>query len=294
MAAHTAAEADAFLASIEQSMQVDEDEAPAPEPNRVVTAGDDVTADVTRAAMTVRLGVGVHQDERTGEAVVASRAGVLRQHGKQGNRWRVDGSVRRYVPVAEDAVVGTVVGRSGQSYRVDVGASAPALLDTLAFDGATKRNRPHLDVGSLLYARVEVTRKDMDTQLTCKAPDGAPRRDWVSGEALFGELKEGHVFGVSTGLARALLGTEGGGAGAGAGGAAPPTGPESVLGVLGGRLAFEIAVGANGKVWVDSARPAHTVLVANAITSSEHCATAEACEAMVRVLVGTVTGEGGR
>ena len=288
---HTAAEADAFLASIERSvnkpMQVDAGDAP---PARTtVLAGDDITAQCTAAGFTVKLGQGVHQCERTGEAVVASRAGVLR-HARP-NRWRVDGSMRRYVPLAEDAVVGTVVGRSGTSYRVDIGAAAPALLDTLAFDGATKRNRPQLEVGALVYARVALTRKDMDTQLTCRAPEGAPRRDWTTFEALFQELKEGHVFAASTGLARALLGAERGGGAGGANGdaaEAPPTGPESVLGVLGSKLAFELAIGANGRVWVNSPRAAHTILVANAIRGSEHCASAEAVEEMVAHLMAAV------
>jgi len=42
--------------------------------------------------------------------------------------------------------VGIVAGRSGDGWRVDIGAAHFALLDALAFEGATKRNRPNLKV----------------------------------------------------------------------------------------------------------------------------------------------------
>lgn len=39
----------------------------------------------------------------------------------------------------------------GEAYRVDVGSAHPAQLDGLAFEGATKRNRPILKVNALNY-----------------------------------------------------------------------------------------------------------------------------------------------
>ena len=43
-------------------------------------------------------------------------------------------------------MVGVVIARSGENYRVDIGAAHPATLDALAFEGASKRNRPNLKV----------------------------------------------------------------------------------------------------------------------------------------------------
>ena len=40
-----------------------------------------------------------------------------------------------------------VIARSGENWRVDIGAAHMANLDGLAFEGATKRNRPNLKVG---------------------------------------------------------------------------------------------------------------------------------------------------
>lgn len=43
-------------------------------------------------------------------------------------------------------MVGVVIARSGENYRVDIGAAHPATLDALAFEGASKRFRPNLKV----------------------------------------------------------------------------------------------------------------------------------------------------
>ena len=65
----------------------------------------------------------------------------------------------QYISVVEDEVIGVVVARGADSYRVDIGSSRDALLPFLAFEGATKRNRPNLAVGTLVYARVQMANK---------------------------------------------------------------------------------------------------------------------------------------
>jgi exosome complex component RRP40 len=50
------------------------------------------------------------------------------------------------VPAAQEFVVGVVTARLGEAYRVDIGSAHPATLDFLAFEGASKRNRPNLKV----------------------------------------------------------------------------------------------------------------------------------------------------
>lgn len=39
------------------------------------------------------------------------------------------------------------MGKYGEYYRVDIGSAHPAILPYLAFEGATRRNRPNLEVG---------------------------------------------------------------------------------------------------------------------------------------------------
>ena len=43
-------------------------------------------------------------------------------------------------------VLGVIMEKGGENFKVDIGTATPAVLSTLAFDGATKRNRPNLKV----------------------------------------------------------------------------------------------------------------------------------------------------
>ena len=56
-------------------------------------------------------------------------------------------SLQQYVPVKGESVVGIVTTKSGDVFKVDVGGSEQASLSYLAFEGATKRNRPNVQVG---------------------------------------------------------------------------------------------------------------------------------------------------
>jgi len=59
---------------------------------------------------------------------------------------RLTRALSQYIPGAQDPVVGVVIARSGENYRVDIGAAHSATLDALAFEGASKRFRPNLKV----------------------------------------------------------------------------------------------------------------------------------------------------
>ena len=104
----------------------------------------------------------------------------------------VESDLKRYWPGLGDHVIGIVTDKGAEDYKLDIGASSKALLPVLAFDGASKRNRPHLAVGALVYARVVLANKDMEPEVTCAAPPGVNARDWVTKESVFGELSGGH------------------------------------------------------------------------------------------------------
>ena len=50
------------------------------------------------------------------------------------------------MPLVDDMVIGIIVERLGDNYRVDIGSAAFATLPILGFDGATKKTRPQLNV----------------------------------------------------------------------------------------------------------------------------------------------------
>lgn len=52
----------------------------------------------------------------------------------------------QYVPVKGDHVIGIVTAKAGDVFKLDVGGSEQASLSYLAFEGATKRNRPNAQV----------------------------------------------------------------------------------------------------------------------------------------------------
>ncbi|EOY20707.1 PREDICTED: putative exosome complex component rrp40 isoform X3 [Theobroma cacao] len=155
------------------------------------------------------------------------------------------GGLRQYTPCVEDTVLGIVVDSKADNFLIDIKGPVLAFLPVLAFEGGTRRNIPKFEVGTLLYLRVVKANFGMNPELSCTDASGKA--------AEFGPLKDGYMFETSTGLSRKLLSS--------------PTCP--VLEALGKKLSFEIAVGLNGRVWVNAATPDTIVVVANAIMNSE-------------------------
>jgi exosome complex component RRP40 len=52
----------------------------------------------------------------------------------------------KYVPAKNDYVLAIVVNKSAETIKVDIGGSEYASLSCLAFENASKRNKPILDV----------------------------------------------------------------------------------------------------------------------------------------------------
>jgi exosome complex component RRP40 len=181
----------------------------------------------------------------------ATLAGPLRvdDQSATSQRWWVSETRRRYIPQLNDVVVGMVVEQLGESYVVDINGPRYASLDSLGFDGASRRNCPDLQAGALVFARVVRAMNDVEPQLTCLAGDAAAKKDWTSGEAAFGELRGGTVFEVARATCRALS-LQG----------------AVLLESLGRAFPYELAVGLNGRVWVSADHdPACVVLVGSAM-----------------------------
>lgn len=145
-------------------------------------------------------------------------------------------SIQQYIPAQGDLVIGQVHHGAADFYYVQLSPyTSNALLPVLAFEMATKKTRPQLAAGQLVYARVSLANKHMDAELECV--------NSATGKAEgMGPLTGGMLFTVSLGFARRLLmpksTTEGG------------IVVLEELGKMG--LGFEIATGRNGKVWVKS------------------------------------------
>ena len=237
-----------------------------------VLPGDNVT-EYIRSTKHIKIGDGLRYDK---EKIIATCAGRLKQHRQT---WFVMTNNKRYLPANQDRVVGIVLDRAGSDgqggdlYRLNIGGPHPALLSNLDFEGATKRNKPSLGVGALVYGRVTST--TLDPVLSCKLGprdvNVVQRKDWMTQEGLYGELKGGTLEKIPLGLARELLS------------------PHSVVLAELSKLPFEVCIGVNGYLWIHSERAAYTILVANAIRNSQ-VLTPEQTRSMVRSLVRTVQG----
>ncbi|MBA0828375.1 hypothetical protein Goarm_013052 [Gossypium armourianum] len=205
-----------------------------------VVPGDVVLDLSSMTNQTIKLGGGLRQDC---DAISAMKAGTLRF--SKPNKYWIESSQKRYVPCVEDTILGIVVDSKADNFLIDIKGPAMGFLPVLAFEGGTRRNIPKFEVGTLLYLRVVKANFGMNPELSCTDASGKA--------AEFGPLKDGYMFETSTGLSRKLLSS--------------PACP--VLEALGKKLSFEIAVGLNGRVWVNAASPDTIVVVANAIMNSE-------------------------
>ena len=89
-------------------------------------------------------------------------------------------------------IIGIVTEKHAENFKIDLGAAQPATLSVLSFEGATKKNRPNFQVGSLVYARVILANKDMESELSCMSA-----RNKAEG---YGELIGGYMFKCSISL----------------------------------------------------------------------------------------------
>ncbi|XP_014231623.1 exosome complex component RRP40 [Trichogramma pretiosum] len=189
----------------------------------------------------VILGPGLRTD---GEDVYTTKAGILK---KRLAIYYVDCHQKRYIPSQGENVVGVVTQKAGDLYKVDIGASEPAVLSYLAFEGSSKRNRPDVQVGDIVYAKLAVAGKYMESELVCV--------DSFGKKGKLGILSpEGMMFSCSLNLVRKVL---------------KPDYP--LLKLLSEELKYEVAVGMNGKIWIKSKNSVQdTIAIANAILASEY------------------------
>eukprot|EP00127_Corallochytrium_limacisporum_P002547 Clim_evm104s128 gene=Clim_evmTU104s128 len=221
----------------------------------VVIPGDEVLRlDSVSVPMKLTTGPGLFQE---GNSILASKAGVL--HHSQ-PRWSgaeteqitlrmwVNNTQRRYMPAEGEAVIGIVTGRRGEDWVLDINSSQSALLDQLAFQGATKRNKPQLKNGDLIFCRLVNCPKDIPPEVSCLGPKGKSQG--------YGVLNGGTLARLSIGHCRRLL--------------VQNSDAAHVLQALGQKVAFETAIGRNGRVWISGESAPATIAVVNSIKVSEY------------------------
>lgn len=194
-------------------------------PPQAVFPGD-IIKDVKSIKGVTIVGPGLHRNESEPNTLRITRAGSL--CFKPPNVYWVSHNHKRYIPKRGDLVVGSVVKKAGDILKIDIGASEPASLSMMAFEGATKKQKPDVQVGDVIYGKLLNAHKEMEPELVCV--------DSYFKAGKLGPLSnEGFVTSVSLGLVYRLLDPE-----------------NSILEALGGLFPFELAVGMNGKVWINA------------------------------------------
>lgn len=195
---------------------------------------------------TLTLGPGLRHIPPT--SITATTSGSISVDNKKSAVW-LENTNGRYQPSTGDLVIAQVHHGSTDTYHCALTPQTPfALLGQLAFEGASKKSRPHLLSGDLVYARVSRAVKGEDVEL-----EGFNSATGKS-EGM-GQLKGGMVFEVSPAFARRLMmGSKGG---------------VKILEGVGEKIRFEVAVGRNGRVWVDSGNVRTIAAIGRLLTSSD-------------------------
>lgn len=163
--------AEAFLSNVDNSIDFAF--------RRVTTfPGDDMTSNLTGLTKSIRIGGGLVQ---SGSKVVASTVGTLNY--KAPSFYWTENTGKRYFPHVGDQVLGLVEGTGGDFYSLNVFSGSNVIMNRLAFDGATKRNKPELKRGDVVYARVCAANPDSEAELSCTVLSGA-KKEWSTGETV--------------------------------------------------------------------------------------------------------------
>lgn len=119
-------------------------------------------------------------------------------------------------------------------------------LSYLAFEGATKKNRPEVNVGDLVYCKVVLANPDLEPELVCVDSTGKKGKLGQLGD-------DGLMFPCSINLVRKILNEK-----------------CSLLHMLSKETPYELAAGINGRIWIHSKSLKTTALLRQTLLEAEH------------------------
>jgi exosome complex component RRP40 len=177
--------------------------------------------------------------------ISAAHAGLLTTDNKRNTISLLPFCKQRYLPTPNDLVIAQIHHSGPDYFYCVLTPNTPhVLLPQLSFEGASKKTRPMLKGTELVYARVLSVGAGAseEVELTCVNP--ATGKSEPEG---LGPLTDGMLFDISTGFAARLMART----------SSNDEGPGGVvvLQELGRKMealgGFEVAIGRNGKIWVD-------------------------------------------
>lgn len=150
------------------------------------------------------------------------------------------------MPAKNDSVIGVVQSKTIDFFWVDINSSEPAALSFLAFEGATKKNRPEINIGDVVFCKVVLANPDLEPELVCV--------DSAGKKGKLGQLgDDGLMFPCSINLVRKILNEK-----------------CHLLNMLSKEAPFELAAGINGRIWIHSKSLKATILLRETLLKAEH------------------------
>lgn len=210
--------------------------------------GDKIDSNILPSHPSSALKIGPGLRHVPPDSISPTIAGKLCIDNKKNAVW-IEYKCSRYIPATGDLVIATIQKSSTDFYYASItDYTAHATLPQLSFEGASRKTRPQLAPGALVYARITLANKHMEPELECVSSSTG------KSEGL-GPLVGGMLFTISLTMARRLM--------------LPKLAEKGKVVILeefeSAGVAFEIAVGRNGRLWVDSKMVKTTLAIGKAI-----------------------------
>ncbi|XP_063712552.1 exosome complex component RRP40-like [Symsagittifera roscoffensis] len=172
------------------------------------------------------------------------KSGILR---KKKNVFFVEFLQKKYSPVKGDELVGIVLGKMVDAFKIDIGCGEPAILNVLSFEGATKRSYPDLKIGDTVFCRLISSDPSYELEVVCI--DGKGKADGLGPLA---SSQPSITVNVSCNFCRRML-----------------LDLCPLMSGLSELYKFEVCVGHNGRIYLAASSHGTLMLVANTILTSE-------------------------
>lgn len=185
--------------------------------------------------------------------ILTTAPGTLAVDARKAAIWLENGPAAspRYQPAVGDLVIAQIHHSGGGDvfYCSLTPHTSHVVLGQLSFEGANKKTRPKLESGDIVYARVKTAGQDEECEIEC-VNSNTGRAEGM------GPLKGGMVFDVSTSFARRLMMGK------------KEKSALILLDAIGEKIRFEVAVGRNGRVWVDSGSVRETIGIGQCLVNA--------------------------
>ncbi|XP_075254939.1 exosome complex component RRP40-like isoform X2 [Convolutriloba macropyga] len=155
---------------------------------------------------------------------------------------------RQYAAQKGDEIVGIVLGKMVDAFKIDIGCGESAMLNVLSFEGATKRSYPDLKIGDVVFCRLISSDASYEYEVVCI--DGKGK---ANGLGPLSSTQPSTVIHTSCNFCRRML---------------SDTFP--LLNGLSEMYKFEICVGINGRIYIAASSHGTLMLVANTILTAEN------------------------